>query len=314
MFNRVLEWKHQAGLAATATAILLALMWGRSYFASEIIQMPIGYHDAIGIVSCGGRVAWCRTFRPVGTYRFPCFPGRVAIKDDEDGNLLGNDFATFSFRFRGFGIGKSYDTDRGSEYTFYLVLYWFLTLPTALAAYLLLSDSKNSQKDTADAPQSEEASNLSRRQVNQTVTQILLECFRGWKRKAGLVTLVMACLFAAFWSRSLTIMDALYTDALNIVSYQEAIVIARTYKDRFSFPRWETMDHLLDLESELGPDFKWSLQFCGFGCGSFGDKACACLVPHWSITFALTLLSGYLLLSEPRKPRPSSHSKQPSTE
>src|SRR6478736_4709977 len=170
MFNRVREWKHKAGLAATAIAIVLAFSWGRSYFVSELIQMPIGYHDATGILSCGGRVAFCRTFRPAGTFRFPCFPSRVVIKDDEDGNLLGTDFATFSFRFRGFGVGKSYDTDRGSEYTFHLVPYWFLTLPTALAAYLLLSDSKNSPKDTADAPQSEEAFHLSRRQANQTVT------------------------------------------------------------------------------------------------------------------------------------------------
>ena len=109
-------------------------------------------------------------------------------------------------------------------------------------------------------------------------------------------------------------MEALYTDALNIVSYQEVIVIARTYKDRFSFPSWEMMDNLLDLESELGTDFKWSLQFCGFDCGNFGDKASACLIPNWSITFALTLLAGYLFLSKPRKPRSLTSSNQPITE
>lgn len=44
---------------------------------------------------------------------------------------------------------------------------------------------------------------------NHPASQSIGGYFRGWKRKAGVVTLVMACVCAAGWVRSLNFSDAL---------------------------------------------------------------------------------------------------------
>jgi hypothetical protein len=44
--------------------------------------------------------------------------------------------------------------------------------------------------------------------------KIVIHFFHGWRRKIGLVTLVMACVFVAWWGRSLTIADQ-YTIRMN---------------------------------------------------------------------------------------------------
>jgi len=46
--------------------------------------------------------------------------------------------ASWSFRYKGFGIGRTTNPDN-SSIAIYAVPYWFLTLPMALSAYLLLS-------------------------------------------------------------------------------------------------------------------------------------------------------------------------------
>ena len=45
----------------------------------------------------------------------------------------------------------------------------------------------------------------------------MFEFFRGWKRKAGVATLVMACTLAAAWVRSLFVTDFVNTGFIGAV-------------------------------------------------------------------------------------------------
>ena len=38
--------------------------------------------------------------------------------------------------------------------------------------------------------------------------------YRGWRRKVGIVTLVMACVFMGVWVRSLVYLDIVYVQGL----------------------------------------------------------------------------------------------------
>jgi len=112
--------------------------------------------------------------------------------------------------------------------------------------------------------------------------------FHGWRRKAGCVALVMACLFMAGWIRSRMFGDAFL---FPVGSRQNAIVALDgavhwcAVKTGPAYWGFETSDRPVDeladqLQTEIG--FSWC-------------------VPYWSITIPLTLLSAYLILRKPRK-------------
>ena len=147
------------------------------------------------------------------------------------------------------------------------------------------------------------------------------EFFRGWRRKVGVVTLVMACVFMAGWMRSLT--------------FNECVMIQfrKDWSDEFASSDssliWAC--HRTRLASGLLPVFysnrrtdddgiwkrqfvQWRWRLLGFGHG--GDDGGAksignliihtspskvTVIPYWSIVIPLTALSAYLLLSKPRK-------------
>ena len=123
--------------------------------------------------------------------------------------------------------------------------------------------------------------------------------FDGWRRKAGCVLLVLACVFMAGWIRSRMIGDAIMFPvgrrqnaivALNGTVHWWAVTNgpADWGFDSSDRPVDELTDEIHELQIQLEP-----FQFRDW------------CVSYWSITVPLTLLSAYLILWKPRKPSPN---------
>lgn len=147
------------------------------------------------------------------------------------------------------------------------------------------------------------------------------EFFRGWKRKIGCMTLVMACVFMGAWIRGHGTKDIIATgNGRGLAyhefnsSYQGIMWYSHTsdlgyqwdagwYRVRI-FDR-ESFNPLAQFADEMAIDRRW--QWLGFDCGQVHDpdspsfKTSWFLIPYWSTTIPLTLISAFLLLSKPRK-------------
>lgn len=157
--------------------------------------------------------------------------------------------------------------------------------------------------------------------------------FHGWRRKTGMVTLVMACVFMGAWVRGHFIVDRL--------SYHPKdgpMQWLATSPHRIEWARSEQSgqfaeDTFLNFRWESGPDpfatmgfidrwdgwhVLWNWECCGFQFGAFqrGTKSIygqsnsampvfaeigIWMIPFWAVVIPLTLLSGHLILWEPRK-------------
>jgi hypothetical protein len=142
------------------------------------------------------------------------------------------------------------------------------------------------------------------------------EFFRGWRRKAGLVTLVMACLVNVAWMRSQFGRDAyairrgndyqvIATSRVGVL-WNHKVVPENTQV--IYDPGWEYSTY---SENEP-PDFRlhidvyqvdWRWRLCGFDFGEYRTKGINryWVIPYWSISLPFTLLSAYLILWKPRK-------------
>jgi hypothetical protein len=100
------------------------------------------------------------------------------------------------------------------------------------------------------------------------------EFFRGWKRKAGCVTLLLACVFAAGWVRSQNSIDSFVISDFEFVSLNGRI------------------------------DFGVLWRRVSIGIGEFPEYHAYKCVYYWSLVLPLTLLSAYLLVSKQRPPKP----------
>jgi len=145
----------------------------------------------------------------------------------------------------------------------------------------------------------------------------MVEFFKGGRRKIGVVTLVMACVFAMAWFRSLFNDDVaqLYRG-----STHHQIQLCR------GFVAWASEPMAIEEESNkqlglmfsshslLGPNAtmrdmrtwcEWTHEWnaCGFIFGE-KDHTIIWVIPLWSIVIPLTLLSAYLLLVKPRAAKP----------
>jgi len=144
------------------------------------------------------------------------------------------------------------------------------------------------------------------------------EFFRGWRRKIGVVTLMMACIFMGGWCRSTMFHDiccvrANRTSFVELHSLRHSFVCQLNY-DSSDGPDLAEVRSFTMAESDFDPfqyygeffsDHCW--QQHGFGIcrlplgiipkGSFD----AISIPYWSITIPMTLISFSLLLSKPRK-------------
>ena len=102
------------------------------------------------------------------------------------------------------------------------------------------------------------------------------EFFRGWRRKVGVVTLVLACVFTGFW-------------VLSLISSNKLVI---------EFSRTNDFAKSIELRSEGG-----MMQYVESTELYFGDHDNEVLFAHtyWSIVIPLTLVSLWLLLTKPRK-------------
>ena len=135
------------------------------------------------------------------------------------------------------------------------------------------------------------------------------EYLKGWRRKVGVMTLLMASVFAAGWVRSIFVTD-IVTYSINhtydaYLSTEGRFGFFRQHDERIinSAPYWESIVQF--WESGPAPEGIVSERsFSGVWCGFayFKSKTDhAWFIPFWSIVIPLALFSAWLLLSKPRK-------------
>jgi len=103
------------------------------------------------------------------------------------------------------------------------------------------------------------------------------EFFKGWRRKIGVVSLVVACVFAAGWVRSYQRFDRFQSSSHTFFSADGA----------FGEMAW-TEKHYLRNGREFAETIPSPIWKC----------------PHYVPTVPLVLLSAYLLLVKPRVAKP----------
>ncbi len=138
--------------------------------------------------------------------------------------------------------------------------------------------------------------------------------FHGWRRKAGLVLLMMALMCAADWTQSHLGGSLTYlTRTKRIVAMHGSVTLV--VMDRGDqIKSWiksgmsaQKADAPVPAESRWSQ--KWQRTFAGVDLGSdvYGnanqelDRATWYRVPYWSVVLFLTLLSAWLILWRPRK-------------
>ncbi|MDB5346741.1 MAG: hypothetical protein JWP89_5118 [Schlesneria sp.] len=142
--------------------------------------------------------------------------------------------------------------------------------------------------------------------------------FYGWRRKAGGVTLVMACVFAAAWVGSLTEMQALFRLNENDTHLVASVDGNISWERIWPIPtprrsRWVHKRNRIvgpnDPDSDC--DVHWNITGFGFdfrafskletgaGVPPYTQEFALWQIPYWSITIPLTLLSAYLILWKP---------------
>lgn len=142
--------------------------------------------------------------------------------------------------------------------------------------------------------------------------------FKPWRRRLGVLTLVMACVFAAGWVRSLTVQDVCAVDfdsfAVYVVSVDHNLSAVVRSRDRefiwsppfvasYKFEPFDDVCKSLNLNRVLAN--------IRFGKGEEpGGSWTALSIPVYFFVLPLTLLSAWLLLSkQPRLSNPSNHRK-----
>jgi hypothetical protein len=143
------------------------------------------------------------------------------------------------------------------------------------------------------------------------------EFFRGWKRKLGVVTLGLACVFAAGWVRSFRTEDSFFyqigpyvTDSLFSISGSvgwrrddDSVCDIVPARENFGFQSRRSVGRQFLMYSEV-ERWHWKWRWCGlgraWGAANSGGDAEILILPYWSIILPLTLLSACLLLSKPR--------------
>lgn len=149
--------------------------------------------------------------------------------------------------------------------------------------------------------------------------------FKPLRRKLGVVTLAMGCVFLGGWMRSHFTWDHTWLRLSGTRShYSLNSVDGRLWYWKVVFFReidwgcgWICPSHFKGSGTDLngawkpldalsGLELDWRRDWAGFHCGtgnfSSGENVLVqdATVPYWSIVVPFTLLSAYLLLSKPR--------------
>jgi len=127
--------------------------------------------------------------------------------------------------------------------------------------------------------------------------------FKPWRRKAGCVTLVLACAFAAGWVRSLFICDVLFVHRYVFGSNNGLLtwVLCQDQGESYSYRAKKLEPVFLTLI-----DVEWSSGWDKFRIGAgrngnpTGNRVKFAIAPYWSVVLSLTVLSAYLLLAKPQ--------------
>ena len=147
--------------------------------------------------------------------------------------------------------------------------------------------------------------------------------FSGWRRKFGVVTLFLACLFTAGWVRGHGIKDVYQFGNgegkvfQTLVSSHHGMMWIRSEVFGGSSINWnpgwfaypiDSTAVLHSDESRIVCEIKSRWKWCGFDFCESWDKdkyrSNHRNIPYWSIVVPLTLLSAFLLLSKPLQSTP----------
>lgn len=129
---------------------------------------------------------------------------------------------------------------------------------------------------------------------------MMKDFFHGWRRKVGIVTLVMACVVCGLWVRSFYIMDILAAGGSTRQHVVESVNGRIWWTAYLEGAEWEFSSTF--VHRAFPPGYLETIlprkMLAEVEGGQFGQW----IIPYWSITIPLTLLSAYLILWKPRKP------------
>ena len=143
--------------------------------------------------------------------------------------------------------------------------------------------------------------------------RFMIRFFQGWRRKIGVVTLIMACALMGLWLRSQSVFDHVYIPLGNhkcdfLASCEGKLSWGRrTNVESYEMPPrpgWTRI--LIDVTGEpvnetADDRLRWHWKWFGFGVYDWADEPVRVSeIPHWSVVLPLTVLSVYLLLINPR--------------
>jgi hypothetical protein len=139
----------------------------------------------------------------------------------------------------------------------------------------------------------------------------MYEFFHGWRRRVGIVTLVMACCLMAGWVRNYVMCDVFSIHGGRSNLQRFVSVQGRTWwmdvqeQDGSLCTRWHQCSHNTNIVICRPEDLTWRRNFGGFELGEFPEvnigSATYAIVPYWSLVVPLTLLSACLILCQPAK-------------
>ncbi|MBC8116025.1 MAG: hypothetical protein H7062_16685 [Candidatus Saccharimonas sp.] len=146
------------------------------------------------------------------------------------------------------------------------------------------------------------------------------EFFKGWRRKAGLVTLAMALLFTIALMRSYVVSDTFYVSSgqtlHQLTSFAGALTWTRSGGEDETVPiQWQTNQISETFPSPWGwhgreVKYEWQWRGAGFSIGAFSYDAGGyaswlrvdvLTISYSSLVLPLTLLSAWLILGKPQK-------------
>jgi len=160
------------------------------------------------------------------------------------------------------------------------------------------------------------------------------EFFKGWRRKLGVVTLLMACGLMAGWLRSQSVLDRFFFSQQHsmhpmlsmdgVVSWRILTPFGENLSSGWSErPKWISSELTQNSINNYklywdDGDVHWHWQCIGFDFGAASFERLSQVpgnanwmrreeiwqIPYWAITIPLTLFSLWLLVWKPRKSTP----------
>ncbi len=152
-----------------------------------------------------------------------------------------------------------------------------------------------------------------------SITMIMREFFKGWRRKTGLVTLVLACMVMGIWLRSRLVVDQITFargNALQILNSDNGtfvwLAIEMTADEiraiRFVWQSGPTKSFDKVEQSEDDTKLVREWKFCGFsfGEGPFATNGQSLRLKYLgifysSITIPLAVISAWIILTPLKK-------------